>query len=122
MTASRTVLLVLALAGCAPHAMPPRELADVTTRAVYDGDLARTRAHFDDHLRAVVTPTSLAAVSRAMHRFGAYRDLTTLAQVADQRRYFYEAEFDRGSMLVQLRLNKDGSTIAAYRVTPNVAH
>lgn len=112
-------LLALTLGGCAPQAMTPQQLADATTRAVFDGDAGRTRAHFDDRLRAIVTPPSVAAISRVMHRYGAYRNLTALAQVAAERRYFYEAQFERGSMLVQMRLDRDGRTIAGYHVKPN---
>lgn len=112
-------LIVLTIGGCAPPAMTPQQLADATTRAVFDGDAGRTRAHFDERLRAIVTPHSVAAISHVMHRYGAYRNLTALAQVVAERRYFYEAQFERGSMLVQMRLARDGRSIAGYHVKPN---
>jgi hypothetical protein len=113
--------LVLACAGCgsSKHAMSPLELADATTRGAYDGDPAATSRYFDSGLRATVTPRSVAVVSQLMHRYGEYQGITQTAEIAKDVRYDFEAQFSHGSMLVQMRLERDKQTIAAYRIVPN---
>jgi hypothetical protein len=119
LTFAGALVLVSAGCGCAKHALTPLELADSTTRAVYEGDAAGTSRYFDARLRATVTPKSVAAVSRLMHRYGAYEGVTETAEVAKGVRYDFEAQFSHGSMLVQMRLDPSERSIVAYRVVPN---
>ena len=111
------VALAVAAAACAHHGADPQALADDTTRAVYNVDLDATTAHFDDALKAQVTRASIGQISDEMHALGAYHGLKPANSDPDNGRYDYQASFERGRMLVQLRLDPD-QQIAAYRVTP----
>lgn len=108
---------LIAAAGCASSQGTPIDTADQVTRAVYTDDLNGTVRHFDDTLRAQVKTEDVDQLSRTMHDMGSYQKLTTVNADALNRRYDYQASFDRGSMLVQLRFDPDGK-VAAYRVTP----
>ena len=118
-TAYAALALALAAYGCAHHD-DPLALASDTTRGVYDGDYAKTTEHFDAALKLQVTPASLNALSAQMHGLGAYRGLTQTTSEPGKQRYDFAAAFDRGGMLVQVRLDPDGR-IGAYRVVPEVA-
>lgn len=121
---ARSVLAALALAlaasACAAKSDDPQALADQTTRAVYDVDLDRTTARFDDALKAQVTRASVGDLSDKMHALGAYKGLKPLASDPDKGRYDYEAAFDKGTMRVELRLDPN-QKIGAYRVVPQPA-
>jgi hypothetical protein len=108
---------VLAVAGCASSQDTPIDTADQVTRAVYTDDLNGTVMHFDDGLRAQVKTQDVDQLSQTMHGLGSYKKLSTVNSDALNRRYDYQASFDRGQMLVQLRFDPDGR-VAAYRVTP----
>ena len=117
--ARTAIALAIAVSGCA-HTVTPQELADATTRAVYDGDYARTADRFDDALKTQVTRSSVGQLSDRMHALGAYRGLKPAGTDASRNRYDFEAAFDKGTMLVQIRLDPDGK-LAAYRVAPQGA-
>ncbi len=109
---------VLALGGCASaSADTPIDVADQVTRAIYSDDLNGTVAHFDNALREQVKTEDVDRLSQVMHDLGSYRKLTALYADNLDRRYDYQATFDRGTMLVQLRFDPDGR-VAAYRVSP----
>lgn len=114
--AAAAIALAVAAVACA-HRTEPLALASKTTQAVYDADYAATTANFDAALKAQVTTGSLRQLSAQMHGLGAYRFLTQTSADPDKGRYDYEAAFDKGTMLVQLRLDPD-QKIAAYRVVP----
>lgn len=113
------LVLVSAACGCAAHSPSPQELADFTTRAVYDADASRTTTYFDPRLRSSVTPQSVAAVSKIMHRYGSYQGVAQAIEISKDVRYDFEAQFSEGSMLVQMRLGQAGKTITAFRLVPN---
>ena len=92
-------------------------MADETTRAIYAADLSGATSHFDDSLKGQVTRAQLGALSDAMHMLGNYKGLTELQSNGDSGRYDYTANFDRGTMVVMLRVDPDGK-IGAYRVSP----
>ena len=117
LTAAAVALAVVA-AACAHHGPDPQALADDTTRGVYNVDLDATTAHFDDPLKAQVTRASIGQISDEMHALGAYHGLKPANSDPDNGRYDYQAAFDKGTLLVQLRLDPDGR-IGAYRVTPS---
>jgi hypothetical protein len=110
------VALTIAATACSSHD-DPQGLADDTTRAVYDVDLSRTTAHFDDALKSQVTRASIGDLSDKMHALGSYHGLKAVSSEPDKGRYDYQAAFDKGTMLVQLRLDPDRK-IGAYRVAP----
>ena len=112
--------LAIAASACAQQQNDPQALADQTTRAVYDADYDRTTAHFDDALKAQVTRASVGTLSDQMHALGAYRGIKPLSSDPDKGRYDYEAAFDRGTMLVQLRIDPTRK-IGAYRIVPQPA-
>jgi len=113
------IAVAIAAFGCARHD-DPLALASDTTRGVYDADYAKTTVHFDAALKTQVTPASLNALAAQMHGLGAYRGLKQMPSEPDKSRYDFEAAFDKGAMLVQVRLDPDGM-IGAYRVVPEVA-
>ena len=110
--------LVAGAAGCANRSDDPQGMADATTRAVYDVDLDRTTAHFDEALKGQVTRQSIAALSDQMHVLGAYHGLKQISAEPDRGRYDYQAAFDRGTMVVRIRLDPD-QKLGAYRVVPS---
>lgn len=116
----RAVVALLAgavlVAGCGRRS--PGDVADDVTRKVYAGDVAGVRTALAADVRGSVTPSSVASLARRMRDFGDYRGLVQVSTIPEERRYDFEAQFVRGSMLVQLRLGDDGH-VAAYRVIPN---
>jgi len=64
------------------------------------------------------TPEShLGQLSDALHALGTMHGFTAVGSTPAAGRYDYQASFDKGRMLVQLRLDPD-QQIAAYRLTP----
>jgi hypothetical protein len=112
-------VLAAAAHGCGRHSPSPQELADFTTRAVYDADVPRTGTYFDARLRSTVTPQSVVAVSKMMHRYGSYQGVAQAIEISKDARYDFEAQFSEGSMLIQMRLGEAGKTITAFRLVPN---
>jgi hypothetical protein len=104
-----------ALSGCG-HAAP-KDLAAQTTQAVYNVDLAGTQANFDDDLKKQVTREQVGALSDKMHALGDYKGLKPTASDPDKGRYDFEADFDHGVMVVEMRLDPTGK-IGAYRIAP----
>lgn len=111
------IVLTVAAVACARHHTDPQALADQTTRAVYDVNLDQTTVNFDDDLKAQVTRSSIGALSDRMHALGAYQGLKPISSDPDKGRYDYTAAFDKGTMLVQMRIDPDDK-IGAFRVEP----
>jgi hypothetical protein len=116
---SRSVLgalaVAIALGGCGSPS--PQRLADATTRALYQDNRDAVIANFDAGLKPQVTQAQVGAISDAMHMLGEYKGLRPLQNDGEAGRYDFAANFDRGEMLVMMRLDPDGR-IAAYRVSP----
>lgn len=122
MSAARLSLALLAvavspLAACASHPSAS-DLVDRTTRAIYANDYASTQRYFDAALRPKVTRQSVKALASRMQDFGEYRGVSLVAEITHNARYDFEAAFAKGSMLLQVRVDPDG-TLAAYRAIPN---
>jgi hypothetical protein len=109
------IIAALALSACGGSS--PQTLADQTTRALYRGDRAGTVANFDDQLRPQVTRAQVGAISDAMHVLGNYKGLQMLDHDGTSGRYDFVAKFDKGTMLVMVRMDSNGR-IGAYRVSP----
>jgi hypothetical protein len=109
--------LTIAVTACAHPAADPQTLADDTTRGVYNVDLDATSTHFDDALKGQVTRGTIGQLSDEMHALGAYHGLKPATSDPDKGRYDFQAAFDKGTLLVQLRLDPDGK-IGAYRIAP----
>lgn len=107
--------IALALSACGGSS--PQKLADDTTRAIYAGDQSGTVANFDDQLKPQVTRAQVGAISDAMHMLGDYKGLQMLDHDGNSGRYDFVANFDKGTMLVMLRMDTNGR-IGAYRVSP----
>jgi hypothetical protein len=105
------------LAGCGRHPAPA-DIVDSTTRAIYANDYDTTRRFFDAALKPRVTRQSVTELASRMQEFGEYRGVSLVAEITHNRRYDFEAAFAKGSMLLQVRIDPDG-TLAAYRVIPN---
>jgi hypothetical protein len=115
------VALAIAASACAQTRDDPQALADQTTRGVYNIDYDATTARFDDELKGQVTRASIGALSDQMHALGAYQGLKPLSSEPDKGRYDYEATFEKGAMLVQLRLDPN-QKIGAYRISPRTTN
>ena len=111
------VALAIAVSACAQTRPDPQSLADQTTRSVYNADYDGTTASFDDTAKAQVTRASLGTLSDKMRALGAYHGLKQSQSEPDNGRYVYEASFDKGTMLIELRLDPN-QKIAAYRIIP----
>jgi hypothetical protein len=119
-TARRGALLsclLLGLSACTPATTTAEGVTDRAIRSIYAGDLEQTKTMFDGTVRNAMTPESFHILSHLMQSFGKYNSVSQISQIAGQR-YDLEAEFDGGSMLVQLRLNAAGQ-IAALHFIPN---
>jgi hypothetical protein len=116
-----TIVAVGAVA-CAQSAArtDPQTMADETTRGVYDADYDRTTKDMDAALKLQVTRGTIGQLSDRMHALGALQNFKLTSSDPDKGRYDYEATFDRGAMLVQIRLDPNGK-IGAYRVSPVIA-
>ena len=108
----------MTLAGCAHTDASPAALADRTTRAVYNLDIDATGAGMDDALKSQLRRSTLGDLSDRMHALGPYTGLKQTSGDADKGRYAFEADFERGTLEVDLRLDPSGK-IGAYRVSPS---
>jgi predicted secreted protein len=117
----RALPLALAAAltagGCA-FGPDPQTIAERAIANIDAGDAGAVRDAVAANVRPSVTDDSVRQLARLMHGFGAYNGLVPVATLPD-RRYDFEAQFDGGSMLVQLRLDS-GGRIAALHIVPNV--
>jgi hypothetical protein len=119
--ACTAVALAIAAYGCAAaHHEDPAVLADNATRGVYAADYDKTTENFDAALKLQVTRASIGQLSDQMHALGAYQSLKATSSDPDKGRYDYEATFDKGKMLVQIRMDPNWK-IGAYRVTAETA-
>ena len=109
--------LAIVCAGCGNRAADPQAIADETTRGVYDFDFARTTAHFDDALKAEVTRSSVGELSNTLEGLVTYHGLKQVAADPEKGRYDYQATFDKGTLLVRIRLDPD-QRLGAYRLVP----
>jgi hypothetical protein len=108
--------LLAPLSACAPTT-PSEDLADKVMRSLETGNTQLASSFFNPNVRSTMTPASVHELARVMHAFGHYHYVTETA-VLDNRRYDLEAQFDVGSMLVQMRLDSDGK-IAGLHIIPN---
>jgi hypothetical protein len=115
--AAAAIALAVAAVACAQPHDDPMALADQTTRGVYAADYDATTARFDDALKTEVTRASIGQLSDQMHALGAYRGLKQTSADPDKGRYDYEAAFDKGTLLVELRIDPN-QKIGAYRIVP----
>jgi hypothetical protein len=107
------------LGGCAASANSgaAAAMADSITKAVYANDPGQVSSHFDNQVKTQVTRAEVGSLSDKMHSLGAYKGLTLISADASRNEYTYRAEFDRGTMNVVIRLDRNG-TAAAYRAFP----
>lgn len=111
----------LALAACGGGGTgQAQNLADTTTKAVYNDDPGAVTAHFDDQLKPQVTRTEVGILSDQMHKRGDYQGLSFVSSDPNKSEYTYRANFSKGSMSVILRLDQNGD-IAAYHVLAPVS-
>ncbi len=115
--ASAAIALAVAAVACAQPRNDPLALADQTTQGVYNVDYDATVARFDDALKSQVTRASIGQLSDQMHALGAYHGLKQTSADPDKGRYDFEAAFDKGTLLVELRVDPD-QKIGAYRIVP----
>ncbi|MGH7683114.1 MAG: hypothetical protein ACREMT_02115, partial [Vulcanimicrobiaceae bacterium] len=84
---------------------------------IYAGDRNGTVSNFDDQLKPQVTRAQVGAISDAMHMLGDYKGLQMVDHDGNAGRYNFVANFDKGTMLVMVRMDSNGR-IGAYRVSP----
>lgn len=109
--------LALSALGACSATDSPAALADATTKAVYNVDVDGTEAHMDDDLKKSVTRSSIGDLSDKMHALGGYKGLKPVSSQADKGLYAFEADFDSGTLAVDVRIDPTGK-IGAYRVSP----
>jgi hypothetical protein len=114
-TALGAIAVAIALSACGGSS--PQRLADQTTQALYQDNRDGVVQNFDSSLKSQVTLAQVGAISDAMHMLGGYRGLKPLQSNGDAGRYDFAASFDKGTMLVMIRMDPDGK-IGAYRVSP----
>jgi hypothetical protein len=105
------------LSACAPTTRS-EDLADQVIRSLDAGNMQRAASFFNQDVRSTMTPASVHELARVMHAFGHYRYVTETTALETDR-YDLEAQFEVGSMLVQMRLDPDGK-IAGLHIIPNV--
>ena len=115
LTALGAIAMAIALSACGGSS--PQRLADQTTQALYQNNRDGVIANFDSSLKSQVTLAQVGAISDAMHMLGSYKGLRPMQSNGDTGRYDYAATFDKGTMLVMMRLDPNGK-IGAYRVSP----
>lgn len=109
-------LLALALVtGCGNSSSDPAGIAEKITRAVYANDYDATTADFDDGVKKEVTRAEVGALSDKLHDLGDIKQIAQRSADADHGRYDYDVTLDRGSVVVQLRLDPSGK-VGAYRI------
>ncbi len=109
--------LGVSLGGCATTAHDPAATAEKITRAVYADDYDSTTADFDAGTKGDVTRTELGAISDRMHVLGTLQTFSQRSADAAAGKFQYDANFEKGAMLVEIRFDPDGK-VAAYRVAP----
>jgi hypothetical protein len=107
--------LLLAACGDGGGTGQAQNLADSTTKAVYNDDLTGVTANFDDQLKPTVTRAEVGILSDQMHKQGDYQGLSFMSSDPNKNEYTYRANFSKGSMNVVVRLDQNGE-LAAYRV------
>jgi hypothetical protein len=112
--------LAAVLAGCAQHGSDPQSVANNVAQALYNNDYNGAVSNFDDTLKTQATRTQVAMVSDKMHALGDYQGLTLTKSDEDTRRYWFDAKFSKGDMIVELRLHANGQ-VAAYRLIPKTS-
>lgn len=110
------IACAVALSAC-NSGRSPTKLAEDTTRALYADERDAATANFDEALKAQVTRAQVGALSDLMHQLGAYQGLKPTASDADTGRYEFQANFEKGILLVEMRLDPSGK-IGAYRIVP----
>jgi hypothetical protein len=77
------------LAACGSKANSPADLADQTTKAVYNVDVDGAEANMDDDLKTQVTRASIGDLSDKMHALGAFKGITQTSADAEKGRYTF---------------------------------
>lgn len=111
------ICLAAGVSACGPDMTKAEQVTDHVIRSIAAGDRRGTANAFDGTVRPTVTSSSFAYASRLVRSFGSYHYTSEVSALPHQR-YDLEAAFDRGSMLVQLRLNASGQILALH-MTPN---
>ncbi|HEY9085580.1 MAG TPA: hypothetical protein VIN40_06560 [Candidatus Tyrphobacter sp.] len=119
MTSKRLVALACAasLAACASTQAKATAQADAVTRAVYADDVADVTSRLDPGVAAVVTRGEVGTLSDKMHALGTYHGLQSIAGTMPANEFTYQAVFDKGTMIVVVRIDPNGK-LGAYRVVP----
>jgi hypothetical protein len=111
-------LSLFALLSACAQTTRSEDLADQVIRSLDADNTQRAASFFNRDVRSTMTPASVHELARVMHAFGRYRYVTETTAL-DSDRYDLEAQFDVGSMLVQMRLDSDGK-IAGLHIIPNI--
>jgi hypothetical protein len=113
--------LAVALTACGQsHSGDPQAVANNIAQALYNNDFNGVTANFDDALKAQATRTQVAMISDKMHTLGDFQGVTATKSDDDTRRYWFDAKFSKGDMMVELRLHANGQ-VAAYRLIPKTS-
>jgi hypothetical protein len=103
---ARIALLALfALAACAPR---PADTAEKITRAIDAGDLPGAIAPMDAALAKRVTDEGLGDLTGTMQKLGTLQSVTQTRSDVAQRKYEFAAQFEKGSMTIDVAFDPDG--------------
>ncbi|MHB8463157.1 MAG: hypothetical protein ACYDA1_10970 [Vulcanimicrobiaceae bacterium] len=111
-----SLALVLSVAACSGGTTATADrAADALTKTVYANDFKGTTSQLDASTKNQVTRASVGALSDLMHRLGAYKGVSVMAQDPAKNEYTYNATFDHGTLIVAIRMDANGG-VAAYHV------
>lgn len=109
--------LAVALCACASPSAKATSAADTITKSVLANDANGVRNAMDAQQQADVTRASVGTLSDVMHKLGDYRGLTLTKSDTGKNVFTFRADFSKGAMVVEVRMDPDGK-VAAYRATP----
>ncbi|HEY8297503.1 MAG TPA: hypothetical protein VIG32_05725 [Candidatus Baltobacteraceae bacterium] len=118
--AALTLITAFALAGCSGSSGSAsggtaQSMADNTTKAAYNDDVAGVTANMDDTLKRSVTRTQVGTISDQLHKLGDYQGLTLVSSDPAKNEFTYHAAFSNGSSNVVVRIDSGGK-LSAYHV------
>jgi len=99
------LVALISLSACASG---PAATAEKMTRAMYAGDVAAATAPMDADLAKKVTASDVNELSESMQKLGTLQSFKLSRSAEDQRKYEYVAQFDKGTMNVDVAFDPDG--------------
>jgi hypothetical protein len=106
------LIAMIPLSACASG---PAATAEKMTRAMYADDVAGATAPMDADLVKKVSASDIGELSESMQKLGTMHSFTLSKSAVDERKYEYVAQFDKGTMNVDVAFDTDGK-VSDFRV------